>query len=524
MKSVRYRHIFSLALVGLMVFSCGNEINFPDKNTLIKMAEKESMIPVRPGGPNQPFWNIHAKRFIHVPSFDFAVIDGADSYRFTAIASDSQKYQFTAKNPRSDLSPIWQQLPVGFVSLEVEALSGSKIIGPAGTRKFYRAAVFKSGYHKPVLPYKESAIGALKYLFDLDHYQNWLTTGKPDTSYDLYCYPTKIIGAVIKSMVLYSKYSPENAERALQIAEQAAHYLISVSEPAGAPLEYFPPTYVGTERTADQYKDQFMLIYPARVAVIYLDLYDRTQNKIYFEAAKHIADTYLKLQLPEGTWRLKLRSDGTAVNENYTMPMDMITLYEHLYKKYGITTYQASQERAFKWILENPVKTWNWEGQFEDVEPSQGYKNLSKHLACSFAIHLFEHMDQYPKYLDLAQEIVRFAEDQFVVWERPMPQEKWPTEQWITPCVLEQYHYYVPIDASAAKLIAVFQKAYEATGDILYLAKACELANTMTVAQDKETGRYPTYWEYNERLQKAGWINCATRDAQAMLDLADFLD
>ena len=36
MKSVRYRHIFSLALAGLMVLSCGNKINFPDKKHIDK--------------------------------------------------------------------------------------------------------------------------------------------------------------------------------------------------------------------------------------------------------------------------------------------------------------------------------------------------------------------------------------------------------------------------------------------------------------------------------------------------------
>ena len=104
-----------------------------------------------------------------------------------------------------------------------------------------------------------------------------------------------------------------------------------------------------------------------------------------------------------------------------------------------------------------------------------------------------------------------------------MPQERWRTEQWITPCVLEQYVFYTPVDAAAALMIASFQKAFEATGKQLYLAKAFELANTMTVAQDSKTGRYPTYWERNERGKTPGWINCATIDAQIMLDFSRML-
>ena len=115
---------------------------------------------------------MNARRFIHVPSFDFAAIDGATTYRFTATAADSQDYTFEADFPWVTLTPIWQQLPVGFVSLKVEALNKQKqIIALVGTRNFYRAAVFQGSYFKPVTDYPESARRALKYLFNLDHYQ-----------------------------------------------------------------------------------------------------------------------------------------------------------------------------------------------------------------------------------------------------------------------------------------------------------------------------------------------------------------
>ena len=84
--------------------------------------------------------------------------------------------------------------------------------------------------------------------------------------------------------------------------------------------------------------------------------------------------------------------------------------------------------------------------------------------------------------------------------------------------------YYVPIDASAARLIETYQTAYETTGKEIYLAKAISLANSMTIAQDSISGEYPTYWEFERRYQLDGWINCATADARAMLGLADFLD
>ncbi|MDX1279373.1 hypothetical protein [Oceanihabitans sediminis] len=62
------------------------------------------------------------------------------------------------------------------------------------------------------------------------------------------------------------------------------------------------------------------------------------------------------------------------------------------------------------------------------------------------------------------------------------------------------------------------------TKEDLYLAKAIELANTMTIGQDSNTGRYPTYWELNYRGKEPGWINCATYDAVVLMDLDVFLN
>ena len=150
--------------------------------------------------------------------------------------------------------------------------------------------------------------------------------------------------------------------------------------------------------------------------------------------------------------------------------------------------------------------------------------NNTKHNACDYALYLLDRFPDRPEAVEQARTLLRFAEDQFVGWEQPMPDKSTRTDQWITPCVLEQYAYYVPIDASAAKLISLCQAMYERTGNVLDLAKACELANAMTRAQDPETGRYLTYWERNERGLDPGWINCATASAKAMMSLGRLLE
>lgn len=518
-------HIVALSCIGLAV---GQEQLLSKPSALRVQALEESLVPIRPGLPGKsPFWNAYAKRFIYAPGFDFKAVDGAISYRFTATSvTDERDYVFVTAKPWAPLTSIWKDLPVGQVHLKIEGLDDEgKSVGAAATRDFYRAALFKGHYHEPTADYRESACRALAFLFRQGHFQRWLSEKNPDPAYELYCYPSKIIGAVIESMTLYAGITaPPDADDALRIAQNAADYLISVSEAPGTPLEFFFPTYAGSARTAGKYADQLMLVYPAKVGDVYLDLYERTKGARFFEAAKNIADTYVKLQLPSGTWPLKVDAKtGRPVTENLCVPIVIFDFLDRLATKYQLAEYRDSSRSAMRWIMENPVKTFNWEGQFEDTEPSVPYKNLTRGQACLVAIHLLGRHQENPQFIDQAEEILRFVEDQFVVWERPMPQEGRRTDQWITPCVLEQYHYYVPIDASAAICIEAYQKAYEVTGKEIQLAKALALANTMVMAQDKDTGRYPTYWERNERGRRAGWINCATHDAKVMLNLGRML-
>jgi maltose/maltodextrin transport system substrate-binding protein len=187
------------------------------------------------------------------------------------------------------------------------------------------------------------------------------------------------------------------------------------------------------------------------------------------------------------------------------------------------------------------MKTFNWSGQFQDqsIEASE-YNNLTQHDTVSFAMYLFDHRRDKPEYVAQAEELLRFGEDQFVVWERPLSLRRsdladWQrtTTHWLPiPCAMEQYHYYVPIDASAAKMILGFQKAYEATRKPLYLAKACSLANAMTsvqIADGPNAGLYRIAWcmlEDPKVLEKPlpfYWINCLVWDARALLGLGELL-
>ena len=543
--------MFGLFLLSVTTFSFGNTC--PQKNiafnypVLNAQAMEESAKPIRPGEPGkQPFWNTHSRQFIYAPAFNFNPVKGAARYRFAATSkTDNKDYVFVASEPWAALSPIWRELPVGPVVLTVEGLDNQdrKVDLFCQGRKFYRGAVFKGPYHKAVMDYRESAHQALEYLFKEKYIKRWAEDGQPDQSYGLYCYPSKVIGAVIRAMNMYSKLSPADAKKALLIAQRAAEYLISISEPAGAPLEYFTPTYSRKDygyspewnQAAEKNKDKLMVAYAAEAATAFLDLYDTTKDDRFLSAAKRIADTYVKLQMPCGTWPAMVEvKTGTPTAKNLCMPtMWIIPFLERLAEQYGMDDYKAAKEKAFGWVMENPMKTFNWEGQFEDQFLSPDYENLTGIDACYHAVYLLKHKEDDPQYVKQAEELIRFAEDQFVVWESIMPAEYQSRktlgyDNYLLPCALEQYYYMDAIGAVAAIIMKAYQKAYEVTGIELYLAKACELANSMTVAQERNgkfaPGRYPTIWRKEYTSKDFIWVNCLAMDAEAMISLAKVLE
>ena len=489
---------------------------------------EESTVPIHPGIPGERhFWNRYAKQFMYAPAFDIDAWPGGQvaKYRFTARSQTSGKdYVFEAEQPYAPLSPIWTDLPVGPVALRVEALKADgKILDEVGTRSFYRMPVFAGPYGKPDKTYGESAKWALQYQFNQKHYQGWKEGKRVEHFFN--CYPNKMMSAVLFGMSRYAKLTnkPSAAKDALAMAKSAARCLISISYPKGSPMEYWPPTYDLEAKTAkEQLKwiqdrgANVMTIFPADAGLAYLDLYDATGEKEFLEAAKRIADTYRKLQLPNGTWpHLISVETGKADGDYLAIPNQPILFFDRLEHQYGLTEYKDMCKRAVDWMFKNPMETYLWQGQFEDVRPSSGYLNLSHKPALAFAIYLFDHSKEHPEYIAMAEELLRFSEDQFVVWEPCGPKE-----DRVTPCALEQYRCYGPIVSTMARFIRAWTVAYKTTGNRAYLAKAQSLANSIVTFQAKNAGQYRTWLYLDGQRENRNWDNAATEAAMALLDLS----
>jgi maltose/maltodextrin transport system substrate-binding protein len=491
-----------ICLLGFISITASGQYE-PTASDLCAQSNAASLHPVRPGIPGkQAFWNGASIMFKYAPSFDNSntswIIPHPAYYRYSAFSfTDNRVYSFTAQTPYEALTPIWGQLPDGEIYLKVEAIGNDeKDSFLAGSRTFYKTAAFCPPYPPAKYSYRDALNKGLDFLYHQQHMQKWLTTGTPDHElHKLYCYSAVEVGSVVNGMLLYNNYHPEN-DTSLLIAKKAADYIIANAEPKDAPLAYFPRVYEGTDMFAGNYKGEVIMHEPASTGMSFIALYERTGEKKYLEAALHIADSYVKAQLPSGTWYIRIyKETGKPASEELCVPINIVNFLSVLTSKYQYTDYQSAIDAALAWIWENPMKTYNWTGQFEDVAAHQPYQNLSKYEASWFAQYLLNNSEKDTAYKPLALELIAFCEDQFVVWEKPGIYDHWgnASQRWHTPAVLEQYMCYVPIDASAVQMINTFMLAYEKTNEPVYREKALALTNSLVNTQN-ENGMIPTFW------------------------------
>lgn len=504
------------------------------KKNFGQISLQESVIPLWPGEPGKaPFWNAPAYQFIYAPAFNYKLVPNAVKYNYQILSlADSSSYSFESPVPYSALSKVWASVPVGSFILEVTGISSSgDNLGLAGKGKYFRASVFKGPYYEPVMPYDKSAGVALDSLMGRSYVSYWLTHKSPDPDYDLYRFPSKILSALIVGAVTHAKLKPDagDVKRSTEIAIIIADYVMSISFQKGTPLGYFPPTYYGYPDLIGKNPNSHMRLnntipfLSTDMGNAYLDLYGLTKNEKYLQAAKRIAQTLLKAQLENGSWYFSMSNEtGEPTATNSVIPTSIVNYFDRLRRDFKMEGLEKPTELAVKWLMNNPVKTFNWQGQFEDMKAREPYFNQSREQACDFAIYLFKN-----KEVKVAEELVRFAEDQFVIWEHPSPyidksknnerpSPGWISTNWIAPSVQEQYTYWMPVTRAAGIMIETYWQAYAATKKEIYLAKAKSLANTLTIVQKENNGNYAGYFTKHPMQE---WINGIVYPAKTMMAL-----
>lgn len=510
------------------------------KQALLECNSEECM--AHPGGTNgRAYWNVYSSQFMFVPKFCFPTLPRGCKYLYTAKDKNGLLHTFTDESSEASLAPIWKDIPEGFVTLTVEALdSNDNVLHVAGVRTFYKCAPFpgRSAYPAKTCSYRECAKMAFRYVYNDPAVKYWLDHGLPKPDYAHNAYPAKTIESIIRAMVAYASLEPENADNAIKLARRAADYLLSITPGEDEPLAFLPPTYSFKDLNAESVNKvapaaegalgTTMMIYPISAAGALLTLYEATNDKKYYDATLRIAEYYKRTVLPCGSWYLLFDcKTGKPLSENICIEFRFVNFFAKLYKMTNDECWHELEIAHFNYIKEACLKTYKWEGQFEDVKVSGNYKNLTHFAANNIIGYIADNLSDDKNMVAEAIDLMRFIEDQFVLWgefPRWNPNAKFVPHH--TPAGLEQYFCYGPIDSSAVTIMTGFTNMYRLTKDRLYLEKALTLADTVTRRMDMKTGQSPTFWigEDCSEGKRNYWINCQIHVAFSMMKIAELTE
>ena len=519
------------ALALLCVASCKPKsagMPFLDYEVLNTQAAQEYLQPVHPGSrPDVPFWNKFSFKFIYAPAFDFDDVDGAAAYVFAATDGDTTLF-FTSDTPRTALSPIWGELPFGRIDLSVQAIDAEKQpVGEPQMRSFTKDYPFIGPYEAVSDDYMGVALRAAEYIHNSPIGQLWLVNGEPNLGYRFNCYACKIWSATVQCECFLATHRKDLKEEAMTIARNAAAALMKYSRPAGEPLAYFPPTYFrgnegeGITGVLDRNQESTMFVEAVCAAKALLDLYDITKDKQYFDFACRIAETYRTLQGEDGSWPMKVNYyTGEPTIPAPCMPTTILQLAQRLKDQYKVKGFEEMVARSEAWLWANTLSTFNFNGQFEDVrvEDHEPFQDLTNCVAVDCIDYLLAKPKPSEEEVRTCFEMARFAEDQFTLWNSPLGDVYSDSNRESIPFVYEQFDFQVPVDHSTAGVAMAWMRIYEHTGDLLALAKAKALVDSLVKVQ-KESGCIPTVMHNMEDCNDI-WANCTWQSIVALTRFA----
>ena len=67
--------------------------------------------------------------------------------------------------------------------------------------------------------------------------------------------------------------------------------------------------------------------------------------------------------------------------ENMLVPTKPLAFFNALAEATGDARWAEAADGCFAWLEAHPLADWNWDGQFEDVQPRPPYANPTKHHA-----------------------------------------------------------------------------------------------------------------------------------------------
>jgi hypothetical protein len=337
------------------------------------------------------------------------------------------------------------------------------------------------------------------------YYSNLQHDGAPFTSsIDRFVsYPAFHHALLIRTFIRYAKYADD--PRALEQATKLADWNIAHSTPADWPYARLPwSTYEAKKPGGFRDKTGLMPDKAAIMALAYLDLHEATGEARFREASAAIGKTLAARQRADGTWPFRVDPKTEAVIEDYSSSVIYaVMLFERLDALAGTDAHKAARDKAWTWLVNGPIKTKDFRGFYEDIEPSpQGRTNYD---SLDTIRYLLAHRTADNGYLAMAVDLEAWIEKVFL---DKIP-EFAPAEG-----IREQLQCNVVMGIHSLNWASMLLDLAKATGDESLRRRAIQTANYVTYYLQPDD-RIVVGFQY-----KQWWYSC---HAGVILYLLDFM-
>lgn len=510
-------------------------------------------------------WNAYSIQFIDPPVFRLLPLPGA--WTFQAIVEQGGRtWKVEATAPRLDFSSIWTQIPVkafhltfrwvdekGNVLAEersrrIKASDWQGLMEPpadwvaAADRNIaYLIRVAESGrapYREPGVPVwiwsaaspcpvpTRESLGPGYDIPDYREYFAYRSRLWPDGHGE--SYPGCIIPAIIYGMLAHARSGRPERESALRLARVVGDWALEHRLPDAGPLPLFPFSTISKGKYFGGIEAHNVILLRASwIGLSLVKLYEATREQKYLNYAAHIARITARFQAPDGSFPYRVDpGDGKVTEAFCTGGIQFSLLVEALAANSAVgPDLLLASERAVQWMIAYPARTNNWQGGYEDIAEARPYRNLTHWEAQLLIWYLCRHADRDPSYLPLAKSLLRFVEDQFVLFGPESEAHPVPVKG---PLVFEQYACWWPMEGHTGYYIQSLLALHQATGDSVYLDKAAAAANAICAQQfaDGSISNWGTRWLDNgvPKGETCGhnWYNTNAIAAASLYMLADY--
>jgi hypothetical protein len=477
-------------------------------------------------------WGTYRPRPAACPSWLTPVMQG-DRYRVRVHKAKDKAapMEFTVKEPWAPLTEAWTKLAPGEYRLEIQGIGADgKELGPRPwSTGFEKVPSFQGPYFKgPAQPYHEAILRFTRWTSDRTNTGNCRGHCAFTGAGGDFCNGHRMHGALAMGLLRHRLgTSPEEREAGLMMAIEAGDFFRGICLARGG----MPHAYKGGIPNTQLY------------GIYFLDLYAATRDVRWRDAALMVAKAYARLQLANGTWAEVSDNGLTSCGDPSTLKADNPLLQAYfdagvvrgihgphpleydcsevlwflgrLRQDLNTTDYRETEERAYRWVMDQSVATFYWRDQGQHSPCMVPPMLYTGRAASYFALYLLDYAPAERRDLKLVAELMRYCEDRHLDWSRPDPNQVRSVFPNLTLANARESGSPLWL---ASRFALVWLRLGQTTGDPLALAKARALMDTITHAQHPVTGnidigfaRNMAFNIYASNTGRAGWnlLRCA---------------